>query len=82
MKPLTIKVGTLVKVGLGVAAVNAAYFIGKGDMLSTVEKVNPETAGKILKAMDEALDSKTRPMLDKLKLKIVKGTYKIKPKEK
>lgn len=82
MKPLTIKVGTLVKIGLGVAVVNAAYFMAKGDMLSVVKGVNPETADEILEVIDETLNSKTCSMLNKLKLRIIKGTYKIETSKK
>lgn len=63
MKPLTIKVGTLVKIGLGVA-------------LSAARDVNPETADTLMKCVDEMLDSKDYSVLDKLRLKVVKGTYK------
>lgn len=77
MKPLAIKVGTLVKIGLGVAAAEAAYAMGKGVALSAARDANPETADTIMKCVDEMLDSKDYSVLDKLRLKVVKGTYKI-----
>ncbi len=77
MKPLTIIVGTLVKIGLGVAAAEVAYAMGKGVALSAARDVNPETADTLMKCVDEMLDSKEYSVLDKLRLKIIKGTYKI-----
>ena len=77
MKPLTIKVGTLVKIGLGVAAAEVALDMGKGIMLSAVKDANSETADTVMNCIDEMLDSKDYSVLNKLKLKVVKGTYKI-----
>ena len=73
MKPLTIKAGTLVKVGLGMAAIELAADIGKASMLSAVRKINPESADKMVEAIDIAINSNRYHGLKKCKLKIVKG---------
>lgn len=75
MKPLTIKAGTLVKVGLGMAAIELAADIGKASMLSAIRKINPESADKMVEAIDIAINSNRYHGLKKCKLKIVKGIY-------
>lgn len=76
MKPLTSKVGLIVTIGLGVVATDIAYFMGKGDMLSTVKDVNSETADEITEAIDEGLNFKLSPER-KVRLKIIRKWYNI-----
>lgn len=60
MKPLTIKVETLAKIGLGVLAIELATDMGKASMLRMVKKINSDRFHG----------------LDKIKLKIVRGMCK------
>lgn len=77
MKPLTIKVGTLAIIGLGVAVAELAADIGKASMFKVVKIVNSETANEVLEAMDIAIDSNKYHGLTKCKLKIVRGMCKV-----
>lgn len=76
MKPLTIKVGTLAKIGLGVATAELIFDLGKATMLKAVKSVNSETADEVMKALDYGINSKDYHGLRKLKIKIVRGAYK------
>lgn len=76
MKPLTIKVETLAKIGLGVLAIELATDMGKASMLRMVKKINSETADEVLDAMDIGINSDRFHGLDKIKLKIVRGMCK------
>lgn len=76
MKPLTIKAGTLVKIGLCVAVVELAADIGKAAMLKAVKKINSETANEVLEALDAGINSNKYHGLKKCKLKIVRGMCK------
>lgn len=76
MKPLTIKVETLAKIGLGVLAIELATDMGKASMLRMVKKINSETADEVLDAMDIGINSDRFHGLDKIKLKSVRGMCK------
>lgn len=76
MKPLTIKVETLAKIGLEVLAIELATDMGKASMLRMVKKINSETADEVLDAMDIGINSDRFHGLDKIKLKIVRGMCK------
>lgn len=76
MKPLTIKVGTLAKVGLGIAAIELAADIGKASMFTVVKIVNSEAADQILESLDASINSNRYRSLRKCKLKIVRGMCK------
>ena len=76
MKPLTIKVGTLAKIGLGVAVVELAADMGKAAMLRAVKKINSETANEVLEIMDVGINSNRYHGLEKCKLKIVRAICK------
>ena len=76
MKPLTIKAGTLMKVGLGVAVIELAADMGKAAMFKAVKKINSETANEVLEALDACINSNRYHGLKKYKLKIVRGMCK------
>lgn len=76
MKPLTIKVETLAKIGLGIAATELACDVGKAIMFRSFEEVNSETADGMLKALDRCINSGRYHGLKKCRLKIVKGMCK------
>lgn len=76
MKPLTIKVETLAKIGLGVLAIELATDIGKASMLRTVKKINSETADTMMDAMDFGINCGEFRGLKKCRLKIIRGMCK------
>lgn len=81
MKPLTIKVGTLAKIGLGIAAIDLASDVGKAIMFRSVEVINSKTADEMLEALDMCINSGKFHGLKKCRLKIVKGMCKATTKD-
>lgn len=76
MKPLTIKVGTLIKIGVGVAALNFAMDLGKATMFKAFKINNPEEADKMMDAMDTAVNTEGIRFHKKIRLKVVKSLCK------
>lgn len=76
MKPLTIKVGTLIKIGVGVAALNFAMDLGKATMFKAFKISNPEEADKMMDAMDAAVNTEGIRLHKKIRLKVVKSLCK------
>lgn len=76
MKPLTIKVGTLIKIGVGVAALNFAMDLGKATMFKAFKISNPEEADKMMDAMDTAVNTEGIQLHKKIRLKVVKSLCK------
>lgn len=76
MKPLTIKVGTLAKIGLVIAATELGCDVGKAIMFRSVEVINSKTADEMLEALDMCINSGKFHGLKKCRLKIVKGLCK------
>lgn len=76
MKPLTIKVGTLVKIGVGITALNFAMDLGKATMFKAFKISNPEEADKVMEAMETAVNAEEIPFYKKIRLKVVKSLCK------
>lgn len=76
MKPATIKVKTLVKVGLGAAALNFAMDLGKAVMFKAFKASSPEEANKMMEVMNEVDEIKGASRYQKIRIKIVRGLCK------
>lgn len=76
MKTMTIKVGTLVKLGLVVAAMELASDMGRAAMFTAVKQYDEETADGIIGIFDDAINDKRWPRRKRIKLKIVRSMCK------
>lgn len=76
MKTATIKVKTLVKVGLGLVALGFAKDLGKATMFKAFKASNPEEADKMMEVMNEVDDIKGASRYQKIRIKIVRGLCK------
>ena len=77
MKPLTIKVKTLIKIGMGVAIFDFAVDLGKAVMFKAFKVKSPEEADKMMDTMNAAIDSEELSFYKKIKLKTVRGLCKL-----
>ena len=81
MKTATIKVKTLVKVGLGLVALGFATDSGKAIMFRAFKESNPEEANKMMEVMNGVDDIKGASRYQKIRIKIVRGLCKALTKE-
>lgn len=76
MKPVTIKLKTLMKAGLGVVALNYAMDLGKAVMFKAFEANSPEEANKMMEMMNNVDDFERLSRYQKIRIKIVRGLCK------
>lgn len=72
MKSITIKLDTLVKIGLVMALIEMAADIGKASMFKSIRVINPETADAEMEVLDSAINSGRYTGLKKKKLKFIR----------
>lgn len=72
MKPTSIIVEALVKIGLGILVTNLAIDMGKAYMFSAVKEMNPGAADDIMNALEYGVNCDEIKGHTKCRLKIVR----------